>query len=195
MNTRWIYWHFKKAIKNKDRKKIISMASKKGYIEATTLSKDNKSERNPKARDTDVSFSSDKYLYNLICPFVVEANKSAEWIFDIDWYEDVQIAKYKKNQHYDWHNDGRSDNSGKYGKDAGNFANKVRKLSLVAILSNGYSGGEFLIKSPYSDEPEKPDLGVGDIIVFPSYLQHTSNPVTKGTKYSLAMWCLGPPFR
>jgi len=190
-----MYWHFTDVIKNTDRKKIIKLASKNGYKDATTLDIDGNRQSDKKSRSTDVSFFSDKYLYNLLCPFVIEANKFAGWFFDINWYEDVQIARYKKNQHYTWHNDGISDHSGKYGADEGNFANKVRKLSLVAILSNGYSGGEFRIKSPYKAEPDKPDLRIGDVIVFPSYIQHTSTPITKGIKYSASMWCLGPPFK
>ena len=196
MNTQWIYWHFKDVIKDKERKKLIRVSYKKGYKKGTVLTEDGGHGKDGgKSRDTDVAFSDKQFLYDILCPFVSAANKSAGWNFDIDWFESVQIARYKKNQHYAWHNDGVSDHSGKYGENQGNFANKVRKLSLVAILSNGYTGGEFLIKSPYSDKPDKPDLGVGDVIVFPSYLQHTSTPITKGTKYSAAMWCLGPPFK
>ena len=47
---------------------------------------------------------------------------------------------------------------------------------------------------PLKDNRFEPDIDAGDIIVFPSYLWHTSTPVIKGTKTSLAMWCLGPPF-
>ena len=195
MNTLWMYWHFKNAIKDKDRKKIKRMASTGGYIKGGVMGKDGKDKEGGDARDTDVSFSNEKYFYDLLCHFVEEANKEAEWRFDIDWYEDVQIAKYKKNQHYGWHNDGVSDHSGKYSGDEKNFSSRVRKLSLVALLSNGYSGGEFMIQSPYKDEPEKPDLEIGDVIVFPSYLQHISTPITKGIKYSMSMWCLGPPFK
>ena len=34
-------------------------------------------------------------------------------------------------------------------------------------------------------------MNVGDAVVFPSYLWHRSDPVTKGEKQSIAMWCLG----
>ena len=33
----------------------------------------------------------------------------------------------------------------------------------------------------------------GTLIVFPSYLHHRVTPVTKGTRYSLVIWCLGMP--
>ena len=40
-----------------------------------------------------------------------------------------------------------------------------------------------------------PEIKVGDVIVFPSYVFHRSTSISKGTKYSAAMWCLGPPFK
>ena len=38
------------------------------------------------------------------------------------------------------------------------------------------------------------DNKTGSIIIFPSYMEHRIKPVTKGTRYSLVIWFLGPPF-
>ena len=35
---------------------------------------------------------------------------------------------------------------------------------------------------------------LGTVVVFPSYQEHRITPVTKGTKYSLVVWFIGPPF-
>ena len=35
----------------------------------------------------------------------------------------------------------------------------------------------------------------GTVIVFPSYMVHKVNPVTKGTRYSLVAWFVGEPFQ
>ena len=35
----------------------------------------------------------------------------------------------------------------------------------------------------------------GDIIVFPSFVHHKVNPVTKGTRYSAVQWWCGDPFK
>ena len=35
----------------------------------------------------------------------------------------------------------------------------------------------------------------GSIIVFPSFLPHRVSPITKGTRYSLVLWSLGPPWQ
>jgi len=68
---------------------------------------------------------------------------------------------------------------------------------LIATISNGYEGGELEFKQIENDgiNVMKPNMDLGSVIIFPSYQWHRSTPVTKGTKQSLAMWCLGPPFR
>ena len=135
-------------------------------------------------------------MYDLLCPFVHTANESAGWKYDLDWFESVQIARYKKNQHYSWHTDGAGDHFGAYPD--GNSKGKVRKISLVACLSNGYVGGDLelaLQEQEKENEILYPEIKVGDVIVFPSYVFHRSTSISKGTKYSAAMWWLGPPFK
>lgn len=82
-----------------------------------------------------------------------------------------------------------------------NFIGKVRKLSVTVNLTNpkNYSGGNLKFdlgphakKRFHTATEARPR---GSIIVFPSYLEHTVTPVTKGNRYSLVMWCLGRPFR
>ena len=198
MQTKYSYWLFSDALPEKDRNKVKRIAKKSGYSVATTKDKEGKSEdADKKVRDTATAFSSDQYLYDLLCPFVHSANESAGWKYDLDWFESVQIARYKKNQHYAWHTDGGGDHFGAYSEGEANEG-KVRKVSLVACLSNGYVGGDLelaLQKQEEDNEILHPEMKVGDVIVFPSYIFHRSTPITKGTKYSAAMWCLGAPFK
>ena len=35
----------------------------------------------------------------------------------------------------------------------------------------------------------------GSVIVFPSFTYHCVTPVTRGTRYSLVLWCLGKPWQ
>lgn len=73
----------------------------------------------------------------------------------------------------------------------------VRKLSISIQLTDGsgYEGGDLIF--PDQDEPlPQEDLKtIGTAIVFPSYLSHGVNPVTKGTRHSAVSWVLGPPFK
>ena len=68
-----------------------------------------------------------------------------------------------------------------------------------------YEGGELQFDfrdydPPLRDESEhvktvKEILPKGSIIVFPSYVWHRVQPVTKGKRYSLVLWNLGYPFK
>ena len=73
----------------------------------------------------------------------------------------------------------------------------VRKLSMTTLLSDGHEGGEFEFAC-YAKEKcsiAAPKFNkVGSIIVFPSIMEHRVAPVTKGVRYSLVTWFLGPPF-
>jgi PKHD-type hydroxylase len=171
-------------------------------------------------RDSDVAFLGDKWVYDLIIPYVQRANVDAGWNFDIDYYEGVQFTVYKDNGFYGWHTDGGSDFSFAYKKqmkwldqkngdtfDMGgetpdiNMVGKVRKLSMTINLSdpNDYEGGDLKIDTKSLDEESVHNISEikpqGSLVVFPSYLYHQVTPVTKGTRYSLVVWCLGKPFK
>ena len=198
MQNKYSYWVFRNVLDAKDRNKIKRLAKKSGYNEAVTRDQDLVEEvRDDTVRNTDVAFSDDQFLYDLFCPLVGSANEQAGWKYDLDWYEPIQIARYKNNQHYEWHTDGGSDHFGAYSGE-GTSGGKVRKVSLVACLSNGYVGGDLelaLQKQEEGNEILYPEIKVGDVVVFPSYVFHRSTAITKGTKYSAAMWCLGAPFK
>ncbi len=36
---------------------------------------------------------------------------------------------------------------------------------------------------------------LGDLIIFPSFIDHKVSPVTKGVRYSVVAWFGGPPFK
>ena len=57
------------------------------------------------------------------------------------------------------------------------------------ILNSDFEGGDFQISGLTTHALEE-----GSIVVFPSFLEHRVAPVTKGIRYSLVVWFLGPPF-
>jgi predicted 2-oxoglutarate/Fe(II)-dependent dioxygenase YbiX len=72
-----------------------------------------------------------------------------------------------------------------------------RKLSCVIQLSDprDYEGGRFEItEASIPPDPEEL-IDQGTVIFFPSFLRHKANPVTKGTRYSIAAWFEGPKWR
>jgi hypothetical protein len=70
------YFYFKSAIPFKTCKKIIEAGRKKIIEEATTFKGVDKIKR-----DCKVSWISDKWIYDIINPFIHAANKQAGWNF------------------------------------------------------------------------------------------------------------------
>jgi len=174
-------------------------------------------------RDSNVTWLNDQWLYELVHPLVHEANARAGWEWQWDYSESFQFTEYKPNGFYSWHKDGASDHPGAYKryiygvtpvplKPDGrlptqyttdpNMIGKVRKLSVTINLNTPgeYEGGN--LKFDYGPHTEgnrfyeceeiRPQ---GSVIVFPSFIDHTVTPVTKGTRYSLVLWNLGAPWK
>jgi hypothetical protein len=88
-----------------------------------------------------------------------------------------------------------------------NTHGKIRKLSMTCQLTDGseYSGGELQFDcrnyDPHMRDEDrhlitvKEILPKGSIVVFPSFVWHRVQPVTRGTRYSLVVWNLGYPFK
>ena len=146
-------------------------------------------------RDSGTAFTDNQDLYDLVFPFMMHANHEAGWSFDIVSCESPQITEYKKGQYYNWHQDGTSDRLAVYRKEeVGDNKWKlgyVRKLSMTILLNDGYKGGQLQFQSIINP----PIKSKGSIIIFPSSLLHRVTPVTKGVRYSVVVWFLGPPFK
>jgi len=147
-----------------------------------------------KYRNSFVRWYDQDWLYNLMIPNVKFANSFAGWDFDWDTAEPMQFTSYANDQYYHWHSDGASDKSGL------NERNQVRKLSAVLWLNDTYSGGEFEISILDNQSKKrifKPSskVGKGSMIIFPSFITHRITPITHGVRYSVVLWCCGPPFK
>ena len=172
-------------------------------------------------RDSEVSWINDQWLYDLVYPYLHEANRNAGWNYDFDCSEQFQFTKYGLNQFYGWHCDGIGDHYNTYRRfipgvheldENGNYperctenhqlVGKVRKLSMTLNLNapGEYEGGNLkfdfgphAVGERYHECKEiRPQ---GSIIIFPSFTHHQVTPVTKGTRYSLVLWSAGPPFK
>jgi len=172
-------------------------------------------------RDSEVSWLNDKWLYDLIHPFLKRANIDAGWKYEWDYSESFQFTKYGPGQFYGWHADGNSCHFGRYKRyipgvspttPEGNiprgyttnpdFVGKVRKLSITINLNEPgeYDGGNLKFDfGPHASGKRFHECTEirpqGSIIVFPSYVYHQVTPVTRGTRYSLVLWSLGQPFK
>lgn len=193
------YWYFKNFISNKDCKKIIDLGKNQKLNFAKIGPQGSQNSKNKKIRNSKISWLTDKWIYNLFNQAVNYANEKSGWNFDTDWNESIQFTTYKKQGFYSWH----YDIFPKLIEDKDkNFNNKQRKLSMTCLLNDPkeYEGGDFMLQ--WIDDHGKliqhkvKELDtVGSIIVFPSFLSHKVEPVTKGTRYSAVMWRLGPKFK
>ena len=151
-----------------------------------------------KQRISDVAWTNDQWVYDLIWPYMMGANEDAGWKYDITSAESTQITRYKKGGFYYFHTDGSCCHLSKYNNPENAFFHeKVRKLSMTILLNDSFEGGQFEFAS-YSKEDcniTPLEMKKGQVVVFPSHMEHRVAPVTKGTRYSLVCWFLGPPFR
>jgi PKHD-type hydroxylase len=152
----------------------------------------------PDVRTSDVAWVNDQWVYDLIWPYMEEANEKAGWKYRIKSAESVQLTRYNEGGFYDFHRDGTGDHLSAYHNVTNAFIHgHVRKLSMSVLLNNDFDGGWFEFTSYCNKEcsiQKMDEMTTGSVIVFPSYCEHRVSPVLAGTRYSLVTWFLGPPF-
>ena len=204
----WFY--FTSALDKKTCNKIRNSAKGKWEESGVNTKKDTTDEErisgakpiydiDKKIRISDVVWTNDQWIYDTIWPYMQEANERAGWKYDIRGAEDMQITRYKKGGFYNFHKDGRGDHLSAYDLPDREFMHgNVRKLSMTVLLNDNYEGGEFQFATYNKEECEihTPEFNkTGSIVMFPSSMEHRVAPVTKGIRYSLVAWFLGPPFK
>mgnify|MGYP003109724326 CR=1 FL=1 len=157
----------------------------------------NKNKSFKKIRDSKVSFFKDhRWINILINPYIFDANKQSQWNFDISDNESFQFTKYDVSEHYDWHQDCFKDSF----PQGHEYAGLYRKLSFSLVLSDKkkYKGGDLCfsyIDNQMKKKEIKHNLEIGTLVVFPSFVWHKVEPITKGTRFSLVGWYLGDKFK
>ena len=210
-------------------------------------------------RDSEICWLKDKFIYDLVLPFIGKANRDAGWNWHIETAETFQFTVYHGSKvdggFYGWHSDGSSDfnnsirpaikisneplrfkppklnSNGNFITDTNNQVlpdmeqqdlplkkdksglipifsqdrkkwGKVRKISMTLNLTdpNSYEGGNLKFDlGPHSKSDRikicDDSRSQGSMIIFPSFMYHCITPVTKGTRYSLVLWCLGKPWQ
>ena len=68
----------------------------------------------------------------------------------------------------------------------------MRKIAYSVILNDDFDGGKLNIKLGRQDH--YPPQKKGGIIMFPSYMLHCVEPVSKGTRCAVVGWIHGPSF-
>jgi PKHD-type hydroxylase len=184
-------WYWNKKLPHKTCQKLIKLGEGK-WNEAQTYGSEEKNESLDVIRKSDIVWINDQQVYDLIWHYMMSANEEAGWKYDIVAAESCQITRYTKDGFYTWHKDGIGSHNEVYDNPEQPFLHgNTRKLSMSIVLNDEYEGGDFEMSG--LKEP-LPRLEKGSIIVFPSFIDHRVTPVTKGTRYSLVTWFVGPPF-
>jgi predicted 2-oxoglutarate/Fe(II)-dependent dioxygenase YbiX len=112
----------------------------------------------------------------------MNANQQA-WRFEITHSNQTDYLKYDINGHYHAHVD--------------TFMSRdypeCRKLTVLAFLNDDFEGGKLFLQT--GDKKIYPPQTPGSVLVFPSFILHGVEPVTKGIRRSIVTWLVGPFFR
>ncbi len=159
---------------------IIASYGTKAKLAGINTGKNTKVRR---AQAYGVTEEKDPQLYEQIIPHVLRTNDSI-WEYHLAGFDRIQILKYTRGSHYDWH------------MDLGSGKHLSRKLSFIVGLSpaDSYEGGEVFFKPGPEEKGFK--IEQGQMILFPSFILHKVMPVTTGKRFVLVGWMRGlTPFQ
>ena len=198
-----MFYVFPRVVSKKEGEKLLDYCIKNTKLkEASVLNKgesdadDVRTGRtDPSIRITDIAFvepdgNEDNKVNEVAWDFLNEAN-TRQFNYEIESYQLVQFARYRDGGHYGWHRD--------VNETAITPNGEMRKLSLTLCLTDPkeYEGGElqfFNGERPIEQRIINDIQDQGSVIVFDSRDWHRVTPVTKGTRYSLVCWSVGPNF-
>jgi PKHD-type hydroxylase len=124
-----------------------------------------------------------RWVYEIVWRETEAGNRLLQ--FDVvPFYDTIQLARYDADEQgfFRWHADTTP-------------GDMSRKLTMVVPLNDPaeYEGGalEFNEGGVVRRLPQK----AGVPVMFPSWLLHQVTPVTRGRRYSMAVWVRGPAWR
>jgi len=195
------YFYFRHAVPIQTCKKILKACRSKTQEVAKVTERSSIEKSSHKYRNCKVAWINDKWIYDILNPFIHTANKEAGWNFQWDWNETSQFTIYEKDQYYGWHSD---QHPAPFKHQNKNINGKIRKLSLTLQLTDKtkYEGGDFQFMWINNKKKDLLDIttvddakDIGTVIVFPSSIYHQVLPITKGKRESLVNWSVGLPFK
>ena len=193
---------FPRAVPRKECERLLDYCIKNtNFSEASILNKGDSDavgqfgRVDPRIRKTDIAFvtpdcKDDNRVNEIAWHFLTLANE-IKFNYKFDIFQLVQFARYRDGGHYGWHQD--------INESGINPQGESRKLSLTFSLSDPktYEGGhlEFYRGERAMEEQVIEDIrDQGSVVVFDSRDYHRVTPVTKGTRYSIVCWTVGPNF-
>jgi predicted 2-oxoglutarate/Fe(II)-dependent dioxygenase YbiX len=181
--TDYTYWFFDDGLTIESCKKIIDSCESQAQGEDAQIGEGSNGVVNKKIRDVKkVPLPIYRGIAATMSGAALSANRQA-WKFDVTHANQCDYLKYDVDGHYHAHVD--------------TFINpeekECRKLTVLAFLNDDFEGGRLFLQNGHEKiyPPQKP----GTILVFPSFMLHGVEPVTKGIRRSIVTWMVGPWFK
>jgi predicted 2-oxoglutarate/Fe(II)-dependent dioxygenase YbiX len=181
--TDYTYWFFDDGLTIESCKKIIDSCESQAQGEDAQIGEGSNGVVNKKIRDVKkVPLPIYRGIGATMSGAALSANRQA-WKFDVTHANQCDYLKYDVDGHYHAHVD--------------TFINpeekECRKLTVLAFLNDDFEGGRLFLQNGHEKiyPPQKP----GTILVFPSFMLHGVEPVTKGIRRSIVTWMVGPWFK
>lgn len=112
----------------------------------------------------------------------LSANQQA-WKFNVTHANQCDYLIYDVDGHYHAHTDTLLDP----------VSVECRKLTVLTFLNDDFEGGRLFLQN--GNEKIYPPQQAGTVLVFPSFVLHGVEPVTKGIRRSVVTWLVGPWFK
>lgn len=166
------------------------------HFEEATIVNQNGRRVDPEVRRVEVrGVEADHWSSGLITRFAELANQQV-WNLDYTQLEaPFSLLRYEDASHFDWHVDVEGSGTHPGAEDA---ATSERKLSVTVNLSDpaDYDGGIVEFADAHGALMSFPELAErGSVVVFPSTTLHRVTPLTRGVRWAMVGWLLGPRLR
>lgn len=177
-----LFWHFKNSIPEDARLRLINsieqLNAQPGMVGSHGVGTLDKNVRDVKK----IPLAPWVGIGAQMAGMGLEANRQA-WKFDITHSNQCDYLIYDVEGHYHAHTDTTIIPSEK----------ECRKLTILTFLNDDFEGGRLFLQIGH--DKIYPPQSAGTVIVFPSFILHGVEPVTKGIRRSVVTWLVGPWFR
>jgi predicted 2-oxoglutarate/Fe(II)-dependent dioxygenase YbiX len=179
----YTFWHFSDAMTPEAAKKLIESLEAQTNGENAGIGNGKDAVVDKEVRDVKrVSLPSYRGIGATMAGMGMSANMQA-WKFNVTHSNQTDYLKYDVEGHYHAHVD--------------TFINpsepECRKLTVLMFLNDDFEGGRLFLQNGHKKiyPPQEP----GTCLVFPSFILHGVEPVTKGIRRSIVTWLVGPWFK
>lgn len=181
-DTSVIFWHFPDSVPEDACKRLINSVEKID-TEVAKIGGGNDGVVDKTVRDVKkIPLPAWTGLGAQMAGMGISANQSA-WKFNVTHANQCDYLIYDVDGHYHAHTDTFVDPS----------QPECRKLTVLTFLNDDFEGGKLFLKLGH--EKIYPPQSPGTVLVFPSFILHGVEPVTKGVRRSVVTWLVGPWFK